>query len=621
MSSQQGGDLPATATPQKRKAIPVAYQADFSKYLPSIDRDNLVFKGMKVFTPESPSGRASYGAVQFQQSKGSKRVNRVTLYRKIRMANYVQNPYSDGKLQKFEAGVRRNWAIRAALAVREFFVFSKGSELVIELPAEETLGKNEQQKAELVKQKTQQYQRLLMTIDEIDRRLKTVEAMRTFYWQGLTFGRAIVVKFFKDEFSEELIGLKPVNSRRMGDVVCNDLENMRFEGVILDGQGLDKSAMIYGAYQDLQLSPHTEYYGYSALETAVDIAEGLNVVFEEDFKEIFKSAWLASILFQINTEGLDADEALNKIKAFIDAIRAGKFIGYNEAVTATPIDLKPNFDGLVKAADAMEQRVFKALHVPQWMVQSEGIANRATAITAATQFLNGVISKDQEWLTGIMQEQHYDPLVRYLLKSKPELFTPEPLQTDKPETLSSLQKPDVKKPEEQTQTAAERKPSLLSEMSDLPSLDDSYNAMQQEEKLPFRVKRVFNQAKVAEFVDLADALVALVQAGVWDIQKANEVLGSEEVTPRAIAEKQRKENMINEQMQNKNNATDGELADSGNGSGSKAQGDNVRQGVQDGAEQQDDNERDRKRPQQSSTASKRKYTVKIGDKTAQVEES
>jgi len=55
--------------------------------------------------------------------------------------------------------------------------------------------------------------------------------------------------------------------------------------------------------------------------------------------------------------------------------------------------------------------------------------------------------------------------------------------------------------------------------------------------VPFTIKRIFKQAKVSEFIDLAQGVNQLVTAGIWDIEKANEILESEEVTKRVSEEK------------------------------------------------------------------------------------
>ena len=54
--------------------------------------------------------------------------------------------------------------------------------------------------------------------------------------------------------------------------------------------------------------------------------------------------------------------------------------------------------------------------VPQFLVQAEDIANRATADKAASLFMNGIIAKDQQWLSDILMEQWYEPLLRAELK-------------------------------------------------------------------------------------------------------------------------------------------------------------------------------------------------------------
>jgi hypothetical protein len=83
-------------------------------------------------------------------------------------------------------------------------------------------------------------------------------------------------------------------------------------------------------------------------------------------------------------------------------------------------------------------------------------------------------------------------------------------------------------------------------------LDDNKDGFTEEGETKFKIKRIFNQAKVADFIDLADALSKLFAVGVWDVQKVNEELGTEDVTPRVVAENEKKESEMKAQF-NPNN--------------------------------------------------------------------
>ena len=96
------------------------------------------------------------------------------------------------------------------------------------------------------------------------------------------------------------------------------------------------------------------------------------------------------------------DRTYKQFRRFIDdyaSIVQGKYIGINQmGITATQLKLEGDLSGLVELAEKQESKIFKALQVPQFLVQSEDIANRATADKSAELFLNGVISKDHKWL-------------------------------------------------------------------------------------------------------------------------------------------------------------------------------------------------------------------------------
>jgi hypothetical protein len=510
------------------KAKPVIVSANQfrSKYFPAMN-EKLQYKGMRVVNKPKDLPETATASHQFNNYGG------IRVSDEIRLAESVQPPYTDADLQMFEAGARRNWAVKASLSVREHFNFGYGSELVVELAESEKVGLSDEQIDKKIKLLTEQHKDIIKKAYDRDTDVKLMKQIPTFWWQAVMHGRALIVKFFDNKQQDlkksnnDVQSLKPINSRRLGIPIFNLDNHMEFEGVVVDGQGLSKNSMIYGAYKDVQLSPNTEGFGYSELESIVHVAEELNIAVEEDFKEILKSAWLASILFVINTAGMKEGDAKNKIQTIIDAIEPAKFIGINEDIQDfKQLDLNPDFNGLVQLVDNLETKIYKALSVPQFLVQSESIANRATALQSASLFINGVITKDQSWISDILQEQWYDPFIEKELKAK------------------KLEKQTVVRKNTEFDFKDKSKPLKKGDR-----LKDDNSGFTEEGETKFRIRRIFNQAKVADFIDLADALSKLFAVGIWDTQKVNEELGTEEVTPRVIAEQEKQK----EEMQNQFN--------------------------------------------------------------------
>ncbi len=431
-----------------------------------------------------PKTKSQISTAAKRTPDGIKQVTGVRLLRRIKLIEYIQNPYNDSHLQRFEAAARRNWAIKSGISVREFFTFAKGSELIFDLPESEKEGltpKELESLLEKTKKKFPKWKKARENISKLNDSLNLVEQLPIFFWQNIVFGRGLILKILEptegeteDTPENEVIKrLQVLNTRRLGDPILDSDNDMSFEGIFVDGQALDKSSCIYGTYQPVQISPHTEWFGYSQLEPIIHLAEGLNIFWEEDVKEIQRSAWLASILLEINTAGLSRTQAQTRIRNVINQIKAGKYIGINQmGITATQLKLESDYKGLGDLAEKQESKIYKGLQVPQFLVQAEDIANRATADKSAELFLNGVISKDQKWIENILESQHYEPLLRKELQ-----------------------------------------------------MDDN-------EPLPFRIRREFNIPRVSEFIDMAEAVVRLVDANIWDKQKANEILDSEEVTER-----------------------------------------------------------------------------------------
>ena len=463
-----------------------------------IPRDpDLIYSGMNIpiFKDKLPKLAKKSIATAGVESRA---ISDVRLQRSIDYVKFVQDPYTDGTLRKLEAAVRRNFAVRTALTVREHFAFGRASKIVIELNESDKLDKNETEQAEEIEKLTKSNIETLKKITDLDERVELVKNVKgPFYWQNLIFGRGIIMKLYKPiemtQISQTvdtdiLTGLTVINTRRLGYPILDSLNNMKFEGVYVDGQPLDRMSMIYGTYNERQISPYTEYFGYSAIEPIVHIAEEHNIVTEEDIKEILKSAWLKSILFLINTAGLSSAEATTQITTLIDSIDPGKYIGANSDVKeAIPLDLEPDFAGIISLVDSLESKIFKALYVPQFLVQSEDMANRATANKSASLFIDGIIAYDQEWLSDILWKQWYEPLLRKELKLE-------------------------KNPDDQTK--------------DPPPI-------------PFKIKRLWDKPTIEEFLDLAEALKQLKEAGIWDIEQVNKILKTPEVAKRIKAEEEK----------------------------------------------------------------------------------
>jgi len=464
---------------------------------------SLIFKGMEVHVPKK--SEITKTATDLRAGSNTVKVNKV-----IKLVDFSQDPYTDIEKQRFEGAMRKSYAVKAAFAVRKHFMFGKGSELQIVLDDYEIGILDQKQKDEKIQRLKDKNADLLKALEKRDNDVKLKKTLPVFMEQRWGFGRGAMIKWFQDETSEEVKKLQALNSRRLQAPIYDIDNNNSFEGVIIDNQGLSKDSVIYAPYNEDELSPHTEGYGYSELEAIAHVAETLNILLNEDIKEISKSAWLASILLSIDTAGLTSAEADAKIKKIVKAVaKAGKIVGVNTEVIAQQMKLDADLDGLTKAVEKEETIIFKSLGVPQFLVQSEAAANYATAGKAAQLFIDGQVADDQRDLEDVLQAQWYDPYLeanRLLLQKNDEI---------KPNDKQPIKEPEV---------------SVAAEITE----------EQDEEALPFHVRRVFNKAKVSEFVDLAQSVVSLKNAGIWDVEKANEVLDSEEVTERVNAQNEEK---------------------------------------------------------------------------------
>ena len=457
----------------------------------------------------------NYPKIKNAIAESKKQIDGVELQKKINLIEYTQRPYKDVNLKRFEGAARRNWAVQTSIYVRRFFVFAEKSEIIVELTDEYANDLPESAKQDIIQEIKEKTKDTEHSIDELiraairrDSKHHIERHMSTLYTQCMIFGNGLILKIFKDnddnkinldsnnsrnsssnnnnnDNDNNITKLLNINSRRMGNLIHDRNNDLTLEGVYVDGQPLDLHSAIYAAYQADEISPHTQNYGYTPLECVLNLAEGLNIFYEEDVKEIQRSGWLSSIMLLINTSGLKLPQARKRIKDIIDAIKPGKIIGVGgdgeKGVQAQPLEHKSDLKGLAEIAEHQESKIFKAFRVPQFLVQAEDIANRATADKSAELFLYGVIAPDQEWISDILEDQWYEPFVR------------------------------------------------------------NYLGITKDQPLPIKIRRKFKIPTVSEFVDTADALTKLLQAGAWDVEQVNEILKTPGVGDRIESEKLRME--------------------------------------------------------------------------------
>lgn len=440
----------------------------------------------------------------------------IEVKRKVNLIHYVQDPLTSADKILLENAARRSMPVRNSLKVREQAAYKK-QKLVVDLPQEikDILSEKEiKEKVETLKN-NEKIKKIIQKFGTLDKNVGLPTKLKVLAKQSWIFGRNLIIVLFEDEEFTKIKELKTINSRRLGDPILNEEEDLKFEGVVVDGEGLSKDSMIYATYDESEYSPHTAHFGYPPLETVMHVAEAHNIAIEEDIKEIMKSAWLPSILLPIDTTNLKETDKNTRVTTIIDGINPGKIIGVSSDVQEPiMLDLKPDFNGVVAMVDSQEIKIYNAFQVPLFLVKSDEIANRATANKSAQLFLDGIVADDQQWMEDLLGEQWYDPLLR------------EELQDDN-ELLKSLD--DSEEGEEADDSVDTDAP----EGTDAP--------------LPFVIRRRFEKMTVEELVDLADAIVKLKQNDIWDTEQSNKALGTEEVTPRIIKEREEREKKMKEQ--------------------------------------------------------------------------
>lgn len=465
------------------------------------------YKAMDLWTPEEPKPTKGKFKVATAAEDAGRQVSNarnpsVTLYKRIKLYSYVQDPYTYAQKELMEAAMRRNFCVRTSFWIREHMAFRK-SKIVVELPdyIKDTIPEKEQR--EMVKKISEnpKVKAIIKKFATRDSNLKLVQNAKGLAWQLWGFGRGLIVVFYDEENQNAIQRLMLINNRRLQEPVLDEKNNLSFEGCIVDGQGLDKSSMIYGVYQPRAISPHTEEgYGYSTIEPILYTAQAHNVLVEEDINEIAKSAWLPSILLKMQVDAMTLTNKQTQINTIIDGVNPGKIIGItDDVIEQMMLDMKPDFGGIKDLVDSLEEKIYNNNHIPLFLVKSDKIANLATAKKSAQVFIEGTVADDQEMMETILREQWYDPFLREELKDS------ELLQLTANEDKKGSDS-DVDTPED----------------ADLP--------------LPFHIMRRFEKPTIEDIIELAAALAPMVEKKMLSLETMHEYMGIPEETQKLQGE-------------------------------------------------------------------------------------
>lgn len=445
-----------------------------------------------------------------------------TLYRKIDLIHYVQDPHTFAEKELMEAAMRRNFCVRVSMWIREHMAF-KTSKLVIDLPQWKKMNMTEDEVQEETDRITKipEIQQLLKKFETRDQNLKVPLNIKKTFWQALGYGRFCTIIFYKhadkeEDAYKEINRLLTVNSRRLEEPVLDENNDLSFEGIYIDGEALDKNSCIYGMWQERDISPHSEGYGYSPTEPIIYTAQAHNVLLEEDVGEIAKSAWLPSLLLMLDITGANKS---SQIQTVINTINPGKIVGVPaDDIVGEPkmLNMEPDFAGMVAMIDSLEEKIYNNYHIPLFLVKSDKIANLATAKKSIQAFVDGTVADDQEQMEEIWQEQWYNPLLRDELKENNVL-----LKSANPEKLED------------------------EETDDTESVDTS-DPEDAEMPLPFFIKREFETPNAQDIEDI----VSMVQAKIIDLEESHNKLNiPKDVTQRMLKQKEIDKAEFDKQME------------------------------------------------------------------------
>jgi hypothetical protein len=160
----------------------------------------------------------------------------------------------------------------------------------------------------------------------------------------------------------------------------------------------------------LNLDLENNYEGLSDIEPIIHVCEARHDLMKYDLRKITKRAWAPFNILQADTNGMDDNEEDEFLQNLCNSAEAGESMGINKSVTATVIDPKINFTGLIALMDKLEDIIISAFGIPKFLL-GRPIENRATAYAELEAYVSGPINNIQRQLKRDLESQWYPALV------------------------------------------------------------------------------------------------------------------------------------------------------------------------------------------------------------------
>jgi hypothetical protein len=322
----------------------------------------------------------------------------------------------------------------------------------------------------------------LMYVDDI---CHLYDRMQELIYAGHAFGRSACLKQY--DLRGIPCNLIPLSSLRLGRVYV-DRKTKQFLGVEYLDYSSSKNILmakdiIYYVVDDYQISPNSRYYGMPAVESSMYIAQSNRVANEISKPEIIAKMWAPLMIIKSKSR---SREKLTEIR---NSFQAGKITFINNDLDIDVIPLQHDLEKLNNVVNDQSKQIYRDLTVPLG-VGFQDEQNRATLEGTLQQWYDGPLQFKRSHLNKVIWDQWYKPILEDMLEG---------------------QRID--------QIAIQG--GLVNYMMDrargnIPKLE-----------IPFKVRIVFNNIRVAGFLDMSQALLSYRQAGLIndDITRSESNMG------------------------------------------------------------------------------------------------
>jgi hypothetical protein len=245
-------------------------------------------------------------------------------------------------------------------------------------------------------------------VDTVNRQVNLDEILFKTQIKRPIYGKAVYeIVYDKNGSPEWLRSVKSTSVKPKFNETSQKLENYEVSG--------ETTLELEETLCFLNLDLEGEQEGLSDIEPIIPVCEARHNLLKKDFPKITKRAWAPFNILQADTSGMEEKDEDEFLQSLCESAEAGESMGINKSVTATVVDPKINFTGLIALMDKLEEIEISQFGTPRFLL-NKPIENRATALTEFEAYIKGtIIALIQRPLKRDVEAQWYPALVKKAL--------------------------------------------------------------------------------------------------------------------------------------------------------------------------------------------------------------